>query len=583
MEVVMKNQYVLFDALKFLKKYMFAHKGSFLKFYLGWLFQSIIMVITPTLFGKMVDEVVYNNNQETFFQIGFLVAGLYLCCWILYFFIYRQHNYLMTKFAYQIKKELFEHFLIMKAEKLNHMEEGEWMSLITWYPMECVHLLVRGVIHQINRMISIILIVFAIVQIDLLMGAIVLSIVCISIILSKMAGEKINHQALLLRRQNEKNQSWILEMLSGMMQIKLLSAEPYVREKLGENIKHVFDIRAKSNQITVKYSNLLLASRTLLLVLLYAYLAFLSFQSKLTIGELTTILAYHSSLMISIANVYDNWKNAVERVPFVQKIQEFLNTPTEKEWTGTQELGKDLLSVQFDEVSFRYEDKRVLNQIAFTIRPGEKIGLVGESGCGKTTIASLLMGLFEPEEGVIRIQNKDMRKFRLESLRERIGLISQQVSIIDGTIRENLSAVREESTLDELMKACQYAGIWDYIQSLPQGLDTMIGRNGIELSGGEKQRLSIARIYLKQPEIIIFDESTSALDFETEKQIMGYWDNILNNHTAIIITHRLTTLSCCDEIFVMKDGSIIEQGTLSQLRNKGTYFNQLFRIQEGKL
>ncbi|MDD5937159.1 MAG: ABC transporter ATP-binding protein [Clostridiales bacterium] len=582
----MENQFGFFDALKFLKRYVMAHKGNFIMFYLGWLFKSFLIVIIPILFGEMIDEIVYNNNRDTFFQIGLMVGGLYLIAWILYFFIYRQHNYLMTKFAYHIKKDLFEHFLVMKAKILVNIDEGALMALFLWYPMECVHLLVRGVLHQINRIITVILVLGAIVRINLIMGIIVLVMVGISIILTKVVGEKMKGQALKQRLQNEKNQSWILEMLSGMTQIRLLSAQPYVNDQLEQKMNHIFGIRKKTNQINTTYSNLLIASRVILQILLYAYIATLAFQDKITIGEITMVLSYFTLLTGHITEIYDEWKNAMERVPIVQKISDFLKTPTEEEWIGKDTIEKEPLGIALDRVTFGYEEGNrqdssiVLNNISFMIQPGKRIGLVGDSGCGKSTIANLLLGLFEPQQGRILLQNRDIKDFQLESIRERVGLISQQVSIMDGSIRDNLRVVREEATLEDMIKACQCAGIWDYIQTLPNGLDTIIGRNGMELSGGEKQRISIARIYLKQPEVIIFDESTSALDFDTEKQLMSYWEQILQDHTVIIISHRFTTLSTCEEIYVMKNGRIQEHGDLEHLMQKDTYFSQLFRIKE---
>jgi ABC-type multidrug transport system fused ATPase/permease subunit len=214
------------------------------------------------------------------------------------------------------------------------------------------------------------------------------------------------------------------------------------------------------------------------------------------------------------------------------------------------------------------------------IPPGSHVAIIGKSGCGKTTLSSLLIGLYEPASGQILIDGQLLSRCSLKSIRQSIGVVQQEVLLFDGTVRENLLLGNPRGTETEVWSALTRAGIAPFIRGLPGGLDTLFGKGGVELSGGQKQRLSIARIYLKNPAILIFDEATSALDQETEAQIHDAWRDLLDGRTAIVISHRLSSVLLCDSAVLLENGKIAASGKPEELLERNMRFRELFAVEE---
>ena len=236
--------------------------------------------------------------------------------------------------------------------------------------------------------------------------------------------------------------------------------------------------------------------------------------------------------------------------------------------------------IAFHDVTFSYDaGVNVLTGVNLTIRPGEKLALVGPSGGGKSTLCQLIPRFYEPSSGTITIDGTDIRKITLDSLRSSIGIVQQDVFLFAGTIRDNIRYGNLNATEEEIILAAKRAEIHDFILSLPNGYDTFVGERGILLSGGQKQRVSIARIFLRNPPILILDEATSALDTETELKIQQALDNLAAGRTTLVIAHRLSTIKNADEIIVIDDNGIAEQGTHGELLEKGGLYAELYKAQ----
>ncbi|MBU0935455.1 MAG: ABC transporter ATP-binding protein/permease [Spirochaetes bacterium] len=234
--------------------------------------------------------------------------------------------------------------------------------------------------------------------------------------------------------------------------------------------------------------------------------------------------------------------------------------------------------IELDHVSFTYEKDKdiVLADISLTIEPGQKIALVGESGAGKSTLVSLLPRFYEPQKGEVRIDGHPVAKLSSRWLRENIGLVQQNAFLFDTTLRDNISYGKPDADEDAIRKAAALAHILSFIDSLPDGLDTLVGERGVKLSGGQKQRIAIARIFLKNPPIVVFDEATSALDSETDALIQESMRNLCAGRTSVIIAHRLSTVREADRLYAMKNGRIVESGSHEELLAKGGYYRDLY-------
>jgi ATP-binding cassette subfamily B protein len=272
------------------------------------------------------------------------------------------------------------------------------------------------------------------------------------------------------------------------------------------------------------------------------------------------------------------WNELQEVVIAVERINDVIDTAPEEDLLHQtrQTLPPINGHIQFDRVTFCYHpdsDINTLENLSFSVQPGQTIALVGRSGSGKTTIAKLLLGLYSPTDGKILVDGYDVSSLSLRSLREQIGVVDQDTFLFGGTIRENISISYPEATLDDIIEAAKQAGAHQFIKELPMGYETQIGEGGGMLSGGQRQRLAIARALLGNPRLLILDEATSSLDAESERIIQSNFNTILKNRTTIVIAHRLSTVRNADLILVLDRGILVESGTHEQLMaRRGHYF-----------
>jgi ABC-type multidrug transport system fused ATPase/permease subunit len=257
-------------------------------------------------------------------------------------------------------------------------------------------------------------------------------------------------------------------------------------------------------------------------------------------------------------------------------------TDENKERTNGEifDLKKDVPAVEFTDVSFKYDnEKKILENLNFQVLRGEKIALIGSSGGGKTTLFKLLCGFYGAQSGLIKLYGIDMNKWSLSALRSLIALVSQDIHLFPGTIAENIGYGAPEPSLDEVINAAKAANAHDFIMELPKGYNTIIGEDGARLSGGEKQRISIARAILKDAPILLLDEPTSALDTQSEALVQEVFNKIMKNKTEIVIAHRLSTIKECDRVLVLDQGTIMETGSHEELLLKDGVYKKLYNKQ----
>lgn len=300
----------------------------------------------------------------------------------------------------------------------------------------------------------------------------------------------------------------------------------------------------------------------------------------LTIVELIGFIMYRRYMfqpirqLISFTEQYQQGLTAFERFVEIMNIE-----PEIKDAPDAVDLVNIKGDVDMKNLSFKYDEGSndwILQDIDLHIPAGKTVSLVGQSGAGKSTIASLIPRFYEPQKGCVTIDGADIRKFTCKSLRNKIGIVQQNVFLFDSTIRDNITFARPEATEEEIINAAREANILDFILSLENGFDTLVGEHGVKLSGGQKQRVSIARVFLKHPSILIFDEATSSLDTESEKLIQDAMNRLCKNQTTLIIAHRLSTVKSADYTYVLRQGEIVEEGTHLDLLERGGYYTQLY-------
>jgi ATP-binding cassette, subfamily B, bacterial len=307
-------------------------------------------------------------------------------------------------------------------------------------------------------------------------------------------------------------------------------------------------------------------------------------QGELEVGDLVKFVVYTAFIAGSVAGLGNIYTQLQKTVGASDRIREILRTEPEFELLEEPlDLPPLKGEIQFDKVSFAYPARpevTVLKGISFAVKAGEKVALVGQSGAGKSTIAQLILRLYEVGDGHLNIDGQDIRTYSFPHLRQNMAIVPQEVILFGGTISENIAYGKPDASESEIIEAAQKANAWEFIRQFPEGMETVVGERGIKLSGGQRQRIAIARAILKDPAILLLDEATSSLDAESEMLVQSALNVLMRGRTTVIIAHRLSTIREVDRIYVIDEGRITESGTHEVLaaRENGIYSN-LLRLQ----
>lgn len=372
------------------------------------------------------------------------------------------------------------------------------------------------------------------------------------------------------------------EAIGGMRVVKAFAAERYMKKKFKEKTdnysKFNFSI-AKTYNLAPPTSEILGALTLALLLLLGGQLIFNN-ESSLTASQFIGFLVIFSQVLPpakSLANSFSNINKGIASGERVFKLMDQEATIQSKPdgLDGSEIEG----AIRFENVSFAYEEKKVLQNIDFEIPKGKIIALVGPSGGGKSTIADMVPRFYDPQEGKILMDNRDLKEFTISELRKKMGIVTQESILFNDTVFNNISFGKPEASLEEVIEAAKVANAHEFVEKMESGYDTLVGERGAKLSGGQRQRLSIARAVLKNPPILIMDEATSALDSQSEKLVQEAINNLMQNRTTLVIAHRLSTIQNANEILVIDEGKIVERGTHQSLMDAGGLYKKLTEMQ----
>ena len=370
--------------------------------------------------------------------------------------------------------------------------------------------------------------------------------------------------------------AFLVESITGVQTVKSLALEPQFNNRwekiLAKYIKDTFN-NAKFN-IWLSSSNSVIQSIMTFGILLFG--GHMVMSGKLTIGQLIAFQMLAGQASAPIFRLSGMWQTCQQTMLAVERLGDILNTaPEPLKISQDNYVDKINGKINFENVSFRYNAELgpVIDDVSFAVLPGMKVGIVGRSGSGKSTITKLVQRLYLPELGKVKIDDVDVMELDPTWLRKKIGVVLQENYLFNGSVRENIALSKPSATIDEVIAVAKMAGAHEFILELSEGYDTKIGERGTGLSGGQQQRIAIARALIANPAILIFDEATSALDYQSERIIMDNLDIIAKDRTMLMIAHRLTTVRNCDLILVIENGKIIEQGKHRELiEKKGTYY-----------
>ena len=371
--------------------------------------------------------------------------------------------------------------------------------------------------------------------------------------------------------------------VSGQLLVKLFSKERYEYDRYKEANNRMIRLNIKESMAGRWFFMVISVFSSIGPMLLYLVGGILMMQygQEITVGDITVMVALLGRMygpVNQLLNIQVEW---IRSMALFTRIFEYYDLPVEIQnapdaITPASADG----SVAFSHVGFSYDpERKILHDVTFTLKAGRSVAIVGPSGSGKSTIINLIPRLYDCQEGEVLFGGVNVKKLDLGFLRRNVGIVSQETYLFNGTIRENLLYAKPEATEQELIAACRQANIYDFVEKQEKGLDAMVGNRGLKLSGGEKQRLSIARVLLKNPALLIFDEATSALDSISEARIQEAIEPIIRERTSILIAHRLSTILAADEILVVKEGRIVERGAHADLVKAGGVYTELYETQ----
>ncbi|MGH7904279.1 MAG: ABC transporter ATP-binding protein [Candidatus Dormibacteraceae bacterium] len=495
-------------------------------------------------------------------------------------------NTISQGIMYDLRNQLFRRILRQSVAFFTRTRTGDVMSRLSNDVNGVQSVVSDTVFSLIQNAITLAVTIGAMVQLDWKLTIAALAVVPAFMMPTRRVGRATFNARKRTQSKLSELTAYMQEVLgiSGILLVKAFVRQEAESRKFRGLNGDLRDLNVRQTMIGRWFFMLMAVLGTAGPAVLWLYGGYLIISGQLSsVGTVVTfatvLLAKLYGPVGSIANLQ---VNVIGSLALFQRLFEYLDLPLEiTDRAGARDLGQASGGVDFEQVSFSYGPKGrpALQDVSFAIEPGQLIALVGPSGAGKTTVTSLLPRFYDPQAGVIRIDGIDIRDLTLESLGRQIGIVFQDTFLFHSSIRDNLLYVRPEASEEEIVAAARAAYIHDFIESLPQGYETLVGERGHRLSGGEKQRLAIARVILKDPRILILDEATSNLDSESERFIQAALQPLFQGRTSIVIAHRLSTILAADQILVLDRGRLVERGTHFDLLTGQGVYSRLYESQ----
>jgi len=583
-------------SLKYIFKLILDNKKSLIIGQILTIIAIIISVPIPLLLPLLVDEVLLskpdffvNNINELFGNVSAfyyiaIVTFIVLFLRVIYFLFSVLITKIFTKISkyvtFKIREKLLNHLELVNMNEYESLGTGAIGANLVTDVNTLDNFIVSIASKFITSILTLLAVAIVIITIDPILGLMILFIQPVIMILSKKIATKTG---LLKKEENkaiEEFQNNINETLDLFGQIKASNKEKFFFQ---DSISKASNIQKTSNEFNYKSVAYERFSFTIFLIAFEIFRAvglLLVAYSDLSIGLMFAMFGYIWFIMTPVQDIltiqyaYASAKTAINR------INKILELKIEKNGILTIDSSSKKVDISIKDLSFYYnEDKEVLKDISFDIKSGEKVAIIGASGSGKTTIANIISGFYSKNSGDIFYNNISIDDLNRQNLRENIFLVLQMPILFNNSLRFNITMGNENINDDEIFKALKIAQLYETVENMPNGLETLVGKHGIRLSGGQRQRLSIARMIIANPAIVIFDESTSALDVHTEVKLFSELEEFLKEKTVITIAHRLSTVKNADMIYVIDDGKLVQSGNHKKLEETEGHYLEFIKKQ----
>jgi len=553
------------------------------------LFLGLVLIIINRLAGLilpgaskyLIDDVIVEADLEMLKLLLIVVASAIIVqaatSYSLTLLLSVEAQHLIAKLRARVQQQIIH----LPVRFFDNTRSGELVSRIMSDVEGVRNLVGTGLVQLFGGVLTSIVAFFLLIKINATMTFYVLVPLAIFGLISLKAFAYIRP---IFRKRGEINAEVtgrLTESLNGIRVIKGFNAEGFEIRTFEDGVERLFRNVRKSLTST----SLVTSSSTLLLGLASVGImgigGYMIINNELTIGDFFAFTLYLGFLIAPIVQMSNIGSQMTEAFAGLDRTQEILDLARESDNPNrTQEMGEISGSISFRDVSFSYDQAQpVIQNISFEVLPGTVTALVGSSGSGKTTIAGMAATYFEPDQGLVEVDGKNLAKVTLDSYRKQLAVVLQDDFLFDGTIRENILFPRPEATEEQLSEAVKAAHVDEFSERFEQGLDTFIGERGVKLSGGQRQRVAIARAVLANPRILILDEATSNLDTESEAFIQESLNRLMKGRTTLVIAHRLSTIRKADQILVVEKGEIVERGTHDALVTKKGRYHDLYTFQ----
>jgi len=536
---------------------------------------SLAYLVKPAL-----DEIFFQKNPQMLIYIPLLVALVYLVKGLCDFGQYYLMSYIGQSVIRDLRAQMFEKLEEMSVGFFVRHSTGELLSRMNNDVSMVQGAITSAITGLVRDALTVVALVCVVFYRDFKLALIALAVFPLAIYPLLAFGKKLKRYSRRMLVSLEKITERLNETITGIRIVKAFAMEDYERAKFDQVNQTLFNafmqrfkVRALSNPVMETLGGMGVCA-----IVFYGGYQVINGQS--TQGTFFSFMAALLMLYEPIKRINEVNITIQEGISAGERIFALLDSPTDvMDRPGAIILENVRHEILFDKVTFAYETEPVLKDITIRIRAGEAIAVVGESGGGKSTLLDLLPRFYDVTSGRILIDGTDLRDMTQRSLRENIGIVTQQTILFDDTIRNNIAYGRPDLPLQKVMEAAKAANAHDFVINLPYGYDTMIGENGIKLSGGERQRIAIARALLKNPPVLILDEATSSLDSDSEKAVQSALEVLMRGRTTLVVAHRLSTIRNVDRINVLVNGKIAEEGSHDELLALGGEFARIYHAQ----
>jgi ATP-binding cassette, subfamily B, bacterial len=598
-----KNAKLKPGTLKRIFAYAIPYKSVFVLFLICLIADAVLTVATPLLLRELIDNGVIPKDRSIVTTMAVAVALLAIASALVNIVVRWISAKIGEGLIYDLRSQVFRHVQEQSIAFFTRTQTGALISRINSDVIGAQRAFTSTFSGIISNVLTLVLVVGTMLALSWQITVASLLLLPIFLAPTKWIGARLQGYTRDSFEVNAQMSSTMTERfnVSGALLVKLYGDLNQESKEFKTKARKVADIGISMAMLNTFFFIALISIAALATAIAYGIGGHLAIDGSITVGSLiaiTTLLARLYGPLVALATVRVDVMGAL--VSFERVFEVLDLEPMVKEISAPKKLDSKTPAITFNKVRFTYpkaqeislasleaaslpevkDSEEILKGISFEVKPGTVTALVGPSGAGKTTISALLPRLYDVTSGSISIDGEDIRNFTLNSLRGSIGVVMQDSHLFHATITENLRYAKSDATLDEMKLACEAAQIWDLVSSLPNGLETMVGERGHRLSGGEKQRLAIARLLLKSPSIVILDEATAHLDSENEELVQKALAQALYGRTSIVIAHRLSTVMGADQIIVLENGSIAERGKHEELVLTGGLYSELFARQD---